>query len=153
MAPINLRVYRRTQDNIALLWNPAALTAEQMKHIRIYCEVEGISKLVQFVTDPKGMEADPKVDNATITLINHAMNGLSPYKGYDLMIEFGKDTRKITQPIKVYPYGVLPTFEKDDKKANVHTFGWEPNEMKWGKLPLVKCADGTYAVAVKIVKE
>jgi len=153
MVAINLRVYRRTLDNIALLYNHTALTADQAKTIRIYAEIEGTSKLLQFVNNPKDTEVDNKLDNATIALVNHVMNSLSPYKGYSLMVEFGKDSKKIAQPIFVYPYGVLPTLEKDDKKSNRHIYGWDYHEMKWAKIPVVKCSDGSYAVAVKLIKE
>jgi hypothetical protein len=146
-------VYRRSLENIALLWNNSALTSEQARAIRIYCDINGTSKLLKFVTDHKNTEVDSKIDNATVTLINHAMNGLSPYAGYSLMVEFGKNDKKITQPIYVYPFGVLPTLEKDDKKINRHMYGWNYQEMKWAKVPVVKCQDGSYAVAVKIVKE
>lgn len=153
MSAINLRVYRRSLENIALLWNNTALTPEQARTIRVYCEINGNSKLLQFVTDHKNTEVDNKIDNATVTLINHAMNGLSPYAGYSLMVEFGKNDQKITQPIYVYPFGVLPTLEKDDKKANRHMYGWDYHEMKWAKVPVIKCPDGSYAVAVKVIKE
>jgi len=149
MPSINLRVYRRSQENIALLFNAAALTEEQRNNIKIYASIDGKSKLLTYVTDQQ--PNDTSVDGQSVVLlINHALNNLSQYSDYQMLVEFGTK-QKVTQAIYVYAFQVLPPTEKEDKKANRHMFGWSEPEKKWAKLNVKKLSDGTYALPVVLV--
>jgi hypothetical protein len=159
---INLRVFRRTLDNIVLLWDSKELTEDQKKNLRICVaggtinDSQGTVKVVEeplkFLTsvDIKNVVEDKITvpDTTVVAIINHAENNLDSSKGYNLSVHF--DT--LSFPVKVFPFGVLPGEEKDKKDANVHIYGWVEGKKRWFKLPLVKTKDGSYALAVKIVE-
>jgi hypothetical protein len=92
-------------------------------------------------------------DDTEIMVISHEKNGLNAYEDCHVQISFGADSEKKVHDILVYGFGVLPPFEKDDKKLNEHSYGYDAVERKWVKFPLVRLHDGTYAVPVKLIKE
>lgn len=153
MKNLNLRIYRRTLENIALLYNKKALTEEQQKNIEIFEVGKKGSRKLEFITSEQiesvleeGIIAP---DSTVLIMINHEKNNLDPYSDYTLDVVFGD----FHQEILVYAFGVLPPTEKDDKKLNIHNYGYDNIERKWVKLPLVRCKDGSYAIPVKLIKE
>jgi hypothetical protein len=151
---LNLRVYRRTQEHIALLWNKSALNAEQLQNLEIFLVDEKGRRKMEFATSQQMEsileEGIVTPDDTVLAIIKHASNKLDPYAEYSFEIIFNRDYKA---KILVYPFGVLPPTEKDDKKANVHVYGFITDEGKWGKLPLVRCKDGTFAVPIVLKKE
>ena len=87
--------------------------------------------------------------NTVQVVIDHTLNNLKTNKIYLFNFIFS-DT--VSAKIKVYPTEVLPIAEKDDKKQNVHMFGWCDEENKWVKIKAVKTKDGSYALATKVVE-
>jgi len=154
MKSLNLRVYRRTLDNIALLWNQKALGAEAKK-LEVYAV--GEEQKLEFITSEqmeKVLEEGIIAPADTVVMmIPHELNKLDPYKDYDIQVVWGEGDNRQSHKIKVYAFGVLPPTEKDDKKLNNHMYGFYEEERKWVKLPVVRCKDGSFAVAVKLIKE
>jgi hypothetical protein len=152
---LNLRIYRRTLDGIALLWNKEVLDKDAAKDIRVMLESEdGKKKDLDFKTSDQveaTLDSDMTAPNNTIVMmISHDKNGIDPYKDVKLNINFGN---KISQEITVYGFGQLPPSEKDDRKANAHGYGYVDAEKKWFKIPLVRCKDGSLAMPIVVKKE
>ena len=155
MKGLNLRVYRRTLEGIALLWNKKVLEKEVANDIVVTADMgDGEEKKLSFKTSEQvsnnltdGMTTP---DNTNLMMISHEQNKLDPYKDVQISIKFGE---KVYHEILVYGFGILPPLEKDDKKANSHIYGFVDSERKWAKLPLIRCADGTLAVPMVIKKE
>ena len=155
MKGLNLRIYRRTLDGIALLWNKEVLDKDSSKNIKVTLELDGgkekdlvfkTSEQVENVLD-ENMSAP---DNTVVMMISHEQNGIDPYKDIKVHVQFGE---KISQEIMVYGFGQLPPSEKDDRKANSHGYGFVEAEKKWFKIPLVRCSDGSLALPIVVKKE
>ena len=87
-------------------------------------------------------------------MVSHELNGLDPATDYLLTVMVIKDEKTINSyPINVYAFGVLPMQEKDAKALNRHEYGWCDSEKRWVKIPIVKLANGTYAVATTVVSQ
>jgi hypothetical protein len=152
---LNLRIYRRTLDGIALLLNKEVLDKEDSKNVSVDLEYDdGKHKELDFKTSDQVEAALDSTfsapDNTIVMMISHEKNGLDPYKDVKLNIKFGS---KISQEILVYGFGVLPPSEKDDKKQNEHMYGYLETERRWYKLPLVRCKDGSLAIPIVLKKE
>jgi len=151
---LNLRVYRRTLDNIALLWNKSALTPEQLIHTEIFRVSEKNERTkLKFATsqDMGGSLMDEGIvapDDTVLVILNHDLNGLDPYIDYSLEISFDQTYKS---KILVYAFGQLPPTERDDKKANVHSYLWNNEEKKWFKMEGVQTEDG-FALLVAVAK-
>jgi len=156
MESLNLRIYRRTLENIALLFNKKALSDDQVKNISVTLNDGGDTKLLKYITsDQVGNTLDEGIiapNDTTVVLINHEQNGIDPYADCELLISFGTNDKKKLHRIFVYAFGVLPPTEKDDRKSNRHQYCWSTEERKWVKMPVIKCEDGSYAIPVKVVK-
>jgi len=141
MKALNLRIFRRTKDNTAFLFNKQAV--DNLQDLKVY-NVSGTTKNeLNYIKD-----IDDKLDSVQL-VIDHAVNNLDPFETYVLSFQFDSTTNF---NIKVYPAETFPDFEKDDKKQNTHLHGWVPSEKKWKKIELVKCEDGSYAIPVKVIK-
>ena len=153
---LNCRIYRRTLENVALLWNKKALDSEQIKSVSVSANIDKKDKVLKYMTsDQVGNTMDESItapSETTVMLINHEKNGLDPYTDYELTLTFGTGDKKKISKIYVYSFGVLPPLEKDDKKSNIHPYGFSEEDRKWAKIPLVKLEDGSYALPVIIVK-
>jgi len=153
MKNLNLRVYRRTQDNIALLWNKAALTKEQLENIEVYNVTDGEPVKLDFITSEsmetvleEGIVAP---DETVVMLINHEKNKLDAYTDYKIRVVFDKT---IQHEIFVFGFGVLPPTEKDDKQSNVHLYLWDEENRKWEKAAGIHTPEG-FALLVKLSKK
>jgi len=151
---LNLRVYRRTLDNIALLWNKSALTPEQLQNIEIYRIDNNQRFKLKFATSSQ-MESILEEgiitpDDTVLAMINHDLNKLDPHMDYLFEIIFSNE---YNAKIHVYSFGVLPPTERDDKKANAHMYGFVDDEKRWAKIPLIRMKDGTVAIPVKLIKD
>lgn len=144
MKTISLRVFRRTKDNIAFLFNKEPLQEVDLTKLVIYNSTNADTKKVLEYTIDINAAA-----NTAQVVVDHILNDISAKESYIFTFVFSKD---IAVSIRVYPAEVLPVSEKDDKKQNIHLFGWEDSTNKWVKISAVKCEDGSYAIPVKIVK-
>jgi hypothetical protein len=154
MKGLNLRVYRRTLDGIALLWNKEALDKSTANDIIVTLEKDDGARQLEFKTSDQVENALDEVmtapDNTIVMMISHEKNKIDPYQDVKLNIKFGD---KVSQDIFVYGFGVLPPMEKDDKKQNQHIYGYVEGERKWAKMPLVRLKDGTLAVPIVVKKD
>lgn len=144
MKSVNLRIFRRTKDNISFLFNDQTVDGFNLEDLKIYNmeDKERKNPLLNVKA----------VDSKTATVqvvVDHTRNNLDANKTYVLTFVFSKDYEV---NIKVYPTEVLPLFEKDSVNKNQHIYGWVSEERKWAKVSAVKCEDGSYAIAVKNVK-
>lgn len=147
---VKLRVYHRTPSDIVLLWSSETLTADQKEHVKILCE----GKPMAFGTTEHldGSRAGI-AQNTVICILKHEPNGLRPDAKYNLQVLLGGvKSEPIVRKITVLEYGVLPAFEKDRKSARVHLMAWSQEAGTWVRLPVVRTADGGYAVPTVAVE-
>ena len=91
---LNLRVYRRTLEYIALLWNKNALTEEQLKRIDIHRLTGNTRTALKFYTNDQmeGMLEEGIIapNDTTLVMIQHDQNSLDPNMDYKLELTFDK---------------------------------------------------------------
>lgn len=146
---VKLRVYHRTPSDIVLLWSSETLSTDQKEHIKLLCE----GKPMEFGTTEHldGSRAGI-AQNTVICMVKHEPNGLRPDAKYNLqLILGGVNSEPLVRKITVLEYGVLPAFEKDRKSARVHNMLWSPEAGTWVKFPVVRLANGTYAIPTVMV--
>lgn len=144
MKSVNLRIFRRTKDNISFLFNDQTLDGFKLEDLKIY-DLEDKDRKNPLLNVKA---VDPKTNTVQL-VVDHARNNLDANKTYILTFVFSKDYEV---NIKVYPTEVLPLFEKDSVGKNQHLYAWVESERKWVKLKAVKDASGDYVLAVKAVK-
>jgi hypothetical protein len=142
--PIRLRVYRRTQELISLLWDTKGLTQNQRDHIIISVEDEeqGVARYrpVKYGT-ASGEGIRLEIAETDMALVRHEENKMSAAEDYWFKVIFGADdvpADQLEARIKVHSYGVLPPYEKDDSRKNEHMYGYSTARRKWFKMPLVE---------------
>lgn len=151
---LNLRVYRRTRDHIALLWSLKQLTREQIASAKI--SLKEPYKELTFAIESNLDKVDGRgrtPDNTAIAIIPHEANKLDPTVFYELKVSLGVKKDTIEQSLQIYPCGVLPQSERDKKDSNVHMMGWSEEEKRWIKVPLVKTKKGLYAIPTILIEE
>jgi len=145
---LNARVCRRSKENIILLWDKKNVPPEDQKKVKIHREGKvlkaRIAGSIQEVTD----ETLTVPDNTEVCLINHEENELDPNKEYVLTVEVGN----IQQDVRVYPYGVLPEIEKDEKERHLQLMAWNPEKQRWQKVCGVETERG-FAILVKVINK
>lgn len=142
--PIRLRVYRRTQELISLLWDTKGLTQNQRENIAIAVEDEeqGISRYrpVHYGTASReGIKLE--IPDTDMAMVRHEENKMSAAEDYWFKVVFGANDQpddQLEARIKVHSYGVLPPYEKDDSRKNEHMYGYSSAKRKWFKMPLVE---------------
>lgn len=146
---LNARVCRRSKENIILLWDTKNLTPEDRKNVKIYNE-DGKPLKIRIAQSISEATEEPLTipDNTEVCLINHEENDLDYNKEYLLTIEINN---KIRQDVLVYPYGVLPEFEKDEKERHLQLMAWNPKKQRWQKVTGVETPEG-FALLIKIAK-
>ena len=138
--PIRLRVYRRTQELITLLWDTKGLTPNQKDIISIAVEEKDSYRPVKHGT-ASGEGIKIEIPDTDMALVRHDENHLSPSEDYWFKVMFGSVDNPLEQleaRIKVHSYGVLPPYEKDDSRKNEHMYGYNMARRKWFKFPLVE---------------
>jgi len=152
MNSINLRVFRRTLNDITLLWDTKDLTEDAKNNVEIFVVLKTKLKSLQFIKDSDIDKTAGKLKEDVLgVIIDHELNGLEKHKTYTFIIKLGKENPKEYQVV-VLPYGVLPDAERDKKSANVHFFGWNIEDKEWVKIPVVKDKKGKWVIPVKIVE-
>jgi hypothetical protein len=138
--PIRLRVYRRTQELITLLWDTKGLSPNQKDNISIAVEDNDIYRPVRYGT-ASGEGIKIEIPETDMALVRHEDNRLSSQEDYWFKVMFGSvdvPDEQLEARIKVHSYGVLPPYEKDDSRKNEHMYGYASAKRKWFKLPLVE---------------
>lgn len=145
---LNARVCRRSKENIILLWDVSNVPSEERKNVKVYLE-DGRKLKVHIAGSISEVTNEPLTvsDNTEVCLVNHEENQLEYDKEYDIVVEVGK----LSQTIHVYPYGVLPDTEKDEKERHLQLMAWNPKKQRWQKVTGVETPEG-FAILVKIIK-
>jgi hypothetical protein len=162
---VNLRVYKRTDEQIILFWNNDMLNDDQTGSVKIYLidkseeSEEPSPKDVKDMKEIKFLSADANklkdlgtAKNVSIAVIDQAENGIDSSRSVLIRLELGVAS-KITSFLRISPAGVLPMFERDSKNQHVQLFGFCKEKNMWGKVPLVKTKSGQYAIPMVIVED
>jgi len=147
---MNLRVFRRNQDNIILFWDLDILSEEQKKSSKIFIKQDGEEKELSFRFAESTKEFNTN-QNVAIAIINQEENNISPNASILLKVVLG-DTYKKESFLRVSPKDVLPNLERDNKKQHIQLYGWVREKRKWAKVPLIQTKDGIWAIPVVMVK-
>jgi hypothetical protein len=144
-----LRVFRRSQEDIIVLWNRGGLTQEQIDSVRFSVQPENGSW--QQVTHEQ--YTDAKIPSDCMgALINQKTNNVNPTATYVLEGCFGVEQPKKWH-IKLMPIGQLPDYEIDSRYQHTQVMGWVKDKARWGKIPLVMTEDGILALPVVIMED
>jgi hypothetical protein len=140
---INLRVYRRTQENVVLLWNKDHLTEEQKAKVDILVKKdENIFDHIKFALGTKFEDEEVSMPkDVEMCVIPHFDNNLDMNKAYIFKVILGEKS-PIEQVIKVYEYGVLSEDEKDRRTARAHLMLWDEKRKKWRKATGIETKAG-----------
>jgi len=143
---INLRVFKRDNDSIILLWDRDKLSYDD-KNLAIFIEKNDDFYLAEYIIKLSK-------DNEKVMLgIEYATNSLSPQDKCRVVVGTDKENQfEELASIDVYPVGVLPETEKDDKEKNFHLMLWDSNQRKWRKAEGIE-VNGKFVLAVKQIKE
>jgi len=139
--PIRLRVYRRTQELITLLWDTTGLTDHQRSNIAISVEEHDDHYRPVRHGTASGEGIKIEIPNTEMALVRHDNNNLVPNEDYWFRVVFGPSEvpdEQLEARIKVHSYGVLPPFEKDDSRKNNHMYAYNTPKRKWFKMPLIE---------------
>jgi hypothetical protein len=158
---INLRVFRRSEEDIIIFWNTEGLIEEQKKNAKIYLmekqkegdEGELVNKEIkelQFIMTDDTKEFKT-AKGVAIGIIKHGENQVDKEESILIRLVLGL-TSKTESYLRISPFGVLPNFERDNKKQHVQLMAYVKQKKRWAKVPMVKAKDGSYAIAVKIVE-
>jgi hypothetical protein len=151
--PIRLRVYRRTQELITLLWDTTGLSPNQRGNIAIAVEEhDDHYRPVKYGT-ASGEGIKIEIPNTDMSLVRHEDNNLSPTEDYWFKVIFGGNEtpeEQLEARIKVHSYGVLPPYEKDDSRKNNHMYGYNTPKRKWFKMPVIE-HHGQLAIPVVVM--
>ena len=139
--PIRLRVYRRTQELITLLWDTTGLTDHQRANIAISVEEHDDHYRPVRYGSASGEGIKIEIPNTDMALVRHDDNKLVANEDYWFRVLFGpteSPEEQLEARIKVHSYGVLPPFEKDDSRKNNHMYAYSTPKRKWFKMPLIE---------------
>ena len=142
---INLRVFRRNNKNIIILWNNYNLEERYLKSITAYLvgsdEIETPLAFDRFVPD------DPSKFSKDIDgiVIPHSINSLQVEKIYNIRIMFGKGDDMLIEDKEVL--STMNHLEKlEIPNGELHVMGYDYASNKWVPLPvdmkLIRGADG-----------
>jgi hypothetical protein len=146
---INLRTYRRNFEEIALLWETKELTQEQKDSVKIFYQKQNMWQELSIVRSSQ--EKIFNKEKTEMAIISHKKNGLDARKDYRIKLLLGKEgAGQIEEHELVYEIGVLPNFEKDESRKNMHMYGYHGQRRKWAKLPVIEHA-GQLAIPVVII--
>jgi hypothetical protein len=123
------------------------LNPDQKTNVKVLCEGKQLA-----ISLTEADEKDDVARNTMICLIDHETNGLKHDAKYTLQVFLGGDQGEpVVRKIIVLEYGVLPPFDRDKKSARSHSMLWDASSSTWVKFPIMRLADGTYAVPMVMV--
>jgi hypothetical protein len=146
---MNLRVFRRNQENIILLWCEELLNEDQQKNIKFFIKEGEDYRELKYTKSDSTQEFKTQ-KNTGIAIINQRENNIAPSLSFLLKAEVGSMERKEIY-IRLSPAGVLPVLEKDQKKQHSQAHAWNNKKKKWSKIQLVQADNGSWGLPVVIV--
>ena len=131
---LNLRVFRRNNKGLILLWNGAHVE-QRFRNVKAYLvgsdDVERPLVTTKFVPDnPEKFSED--VDGLVIA---HLANSLDPVKSYNIRLIFGTADDSFTidkQVLSATPIAKDPVVAE----TIVHMYGYDYDNEKWVPLPV-----------------
>jgi len=142
---INPRVYRRSLEDIIILWNTKNLDDSQKSIIRLSV-YNGPVKVVgdndwqdlHFISDTRRERVQGFDRNTAIAVIPYKENELNADIDYRFRITLGAGTGIIEVEIPIYRFGTLPDSIKDDVKYISQVYGYVTKDRKWKKITLIE---------------
>jgi hypothetical protein len=149
MSNLNLRICRRSKDNIILLWDLKALSEADRDASNVKVFNNGKELKIRVASSIKDVSDEPiSIPDATgVCLINHEENNMLSMEPYKLTIDMGA----MQQDIDVLPYGVLPDTEKDDREKHVQLMAWDKQSKRWRKVDGIQTKNG-FAILIHAEK-
>lgn len=147
---VNPRVYRRSLEDIIILWSTKNLDESQKSIIEINLIDEDKSiKNLHFISDHRRERVQGFDRNTAIAIIPYKENSLLADVDYQLEIVLGSGNGKIKVVIPVFRFGSLPDSIKDDAKYINQLYGYTKDK-KWRKVTLIE-RDGVFGIPVFIM--
>lgn len=147
---INLRVYRRSLEDIIVLWNTKNLDDSQKSIIRLSVLEHDIWRDLNIMSDNRRERVQGFDRDTAIAIIPYKENELLADIDYKFKVTLGSGTGMVEVEIPIYRFGTLPDSIKDDAKFISQIYGYAPKERKWKKLQLVE-HDGVMCIPVCIM--
>ncbi len=147
---INSRVYRRSLEDIIILWNNKNLNESQKSLIRLSV-LEGKNwRHLDFISDMRRERVQGFDHNTAIAVIPYKENELNADTDYKLKISLGAGAGLLEVEIQVYRFGTLPDSIKDDAKFINQIYGYVDKDKKWKKISLIE-RNGVLGIPVFIM--
>jgi len=159
-----LRVFKRNNRYLVLLWRRIpggdplqteivfrSILSDQESltlssdHFSIDEATESTSR--KRVEDATGMTNMNVSEDTMICLIREREAGIDPNGTYYVHVDYGG----ARESIRVVPAGTFPSHEQEDKKKNVHHYGWHDESKDWRKISAVRGPRGQYYMGVMLV--
>ena len=148
MSNLNLRVFRRSSEDIVIVWSTKYLYEDQLKNVRI--TIGG--KPIKFKSALANADDQNRIaKGSVVAVIPYEENGLSADIEYFINVALGK-IKIVSEEIQVFPDGVLPSKTKDDSKKISQMYGFVENDKKWRKVQLIE-KDGVFCIPVIVMND
>lgn len=138
---IKLRVYRREDDDMTLIYNTRelhCLVGDKSLKPEITINNKKIFYSCVYSAVPNSAPGD------AILYINYADNKLDSLTRYRAVFKFGPN---LVYDIFIEPKDIIPNL-KDDKKMFVQTLGYDREAKEWVKIPIEKDKKEQYSIRV-----
>jgi len=147
---INPRVFRRSLQDIVLVWNTKTLDDSQKQLIKLSVYREDDWQNLEFMSDVRREKVQGLDKDTVMAIIPYKENKLIADEDYNIRITLGAGARLIELERMVYRFGTLPDSIKDDAKHISQMYGYNPKNRKWNKITLVE-KDGVMCLPVYIM--
>lgn len=139
---IKLRVYRREEDYMTLIYNTRDLRyLVGDKSLAPDVTIDGRS--IVYSCDNSAVTNSAPGD--VILYISYEDNNLDDITRYQAKFRFGST---LIYETTIEPKDIIPNL-KDDKKMFVQTLGYDRDSKEWVKIPVERDEDGNYQIRVK----
>jgi hypothetical protein len=136
MGDLSVRVFRRNNKNIIILWNTAQLDPAFVDPV-IATRVDAGNKEVPLTYSkfrPDNPEKFPKDIDGIV--VSHANNSLDPNLGYKIKLSFSNGNLYCEALQDVLPVSAVPPPEPVKSAEIVHVYGYDYKNRKWVPLPI-----------------
>lgn len=147
---VNPRVYRRSLEDIIVLWSTKNLNDSQKSLIEINVQESKDWKKLHFISDNRRERVQGFDRDTAIAIIPYKENELLADLDYRFKISLGAGAGLIEVEIPVYRFGTLPDSIKDDAKYINQLYGYVGKDHKWRKIQLVE-KNGVFGIPVFIM--
>lgn len=131
---LHLRVFRRAQDLLILVWNKIPQIQDKTPAISAKCLETGQTiQITNFILNPQDSIEDMKEDlsHKVVCVIQESKNRMDDDLNYYLTVSY--DDGMLYQSKNIMRSGVFPDTEAEKRHRNVHSFLWDGNNQTWRK--------------------